>query len=338
MRECRTVRYGGRVVLCPTCGLIKTIYNPCNQRGCPICYKRNQKIWKNRVVKALLNVPHYHLVFSIPQAFTAVWLRHKKDFMNAFFACVKRSIATITSDYGVTPGCVAVFQTHGSGMSYKPHVHCALTAGGINKKNEWVARGSISYRKLAKVIQENLVKELKKRGIEDLPQEHTVNNREWSVYATYYKDGAKQIIGYLSHTAHGVVINLNQTIEEDHKNGTIRFTEMHAGKLIHTVLEKTIFIKRYLNHIPPPHTVTVRYYGVCSNKYRELLEELKKQFPIEIEYEDEQVVDYCPHCHTPMEILMTFDPYEIVMTYEEYCERGPPEGNVAYTVLGPILN
>ena len=67
-------------------------------------------------------------------------------------------------------------------------------------------------------------------------------------------------------------------------------------------------------------------------------EELKKQFPIELEYEDEQVVDYCPQCHSPMEILMTFDPYEIVLTYEEYCERGPPIGNGAYTVLAPILN
>ena len=105
MRECRTTRYGGRIVKCPQCGTIKTIYNSCNHRGCPICYQRNQKIWKNRVLESMLHTNHYHLVFSIPQAFTSIWLRHKKDFMNAFFECVKRSIASITKEYGITPGC-----------------------------------------------------------------------------------------------------------------------------------------------------------------------------------------------------------------------------------------
>lgn len=152
MRECRTTRYGGRVVKCPQCGTIKTVYNSCNHRGCPICYRRNQRLWKNRVLVSMLNTNHYHLVFSIPQAFTGVWLKNKKDFMNAFFECVKRSIATITTDYGITPGCAAVFQTHGKGMAYKPHIHCALTAGGITETGEWIPVGSISYTRLAKVI------------------------------------------------------------------------------------------------------------------------------------------------------------------------------------------
>src|SRR5574344_1658440 len=221
MKECRTTRYGGRVVQCPQCGTIKTIYNSCNQRGCPICHKRNQKIWEQRVLESLLNTNHYHLVFSIPQVFTLVWLRNKKVFMNAFFECVKKAIATISIDYGITPGCVAVFQSHGKGMVYKPHIHCALTAGGIDGRGKWVPLGSISYNRLAKVVQECLVKELCRKEIskDELPQEHEIDHREWTVYSTYYQDNAEKIVGYLSHTANGVVINLNQDVEEDPVKG-----------------------------------------------------------------------------------------------------------------------
>ncbi len=41
-------------------------------------------------------------------------------------------------------------------MVYKPHIHCALTAGGIDENGRWVPLGSISYTRLAKVVQEYL--------------------------------------------------------------------------------------------------------------------------------------------------------------------------------------
>lgn len=273
----------------------------------------------------MINTNHYHVVFSIPQAFTSVWLRHKKDFMNAFFECVKRSIATITTDYGITPGCVAVFQTHGKGMAYKPHVHCALTAGGITETGEWIPLGTISYTRLGKVVQDNLVKELKKKGIEELPEISEINIREYTAYATYHQNSAEKIIGYLSHTANGVVINLNQKIVEDTAKGTFRFTEMHAGKEISTELQKETFVERYINHIPPLHTVTVRYYGLYSNQYSSKLEKLQKQFPMEIDYEEEEMVDHCPNCHAPMEIIKTLEPYEAVQVFGDLCEQGPPD-------------
>jgi hypothetical protein len=339
MRECRTTRYGGRVVECPKCGTIKTIYNSCNQRGCPICHKRNQKLWEQRVLESLLNTNHYHLVFSVPFVFTLVWLRNKKEFMNAFFECVKKAIATITKEYGITPGCVAVFQSHGKGMCYKPHIHCALTAGGITSDGKWVELGSISYTRLTEVVQDNLVKELVRKKIPaiDIPAEKEINNREWSVYSTYFQNTAEKIIGYLSHTAQGVVINLNQDIREDADKGTVSFIENHAGKQIGTALPKTIFVERYINHIPPPHTVTTRYYGLYSNQYSTRLEQLQKEFPIEIDYDDEEVTDRCPNCHTPMDIIKILEPYEEAPSYTEFNKQDPPSKTNSFTVVSPAV-
>jgi hypothetical protein len=239
--------------------------------------------------------------------------------MNAFFECIKKAIATISKDYGITPGCVAVFQTHGKGLSYKPHVHCALTAGGITAGMKWMKLGSVSYTRLAQVVRDNLKKELLKKNIsgDEIPEEHEINNREWSVYATCFEHSAEKIIGYLSHTANGVVINLNKGIEEDTENGTVQFTENHTGKQTVTTLDKKLFVERYLNHIPVPHTVTVRYYGLYSNQFSTQLEKLQEQFPIDIDYEGETYVDHCPECHAPMKIIRILDPYE---KYEDTLE------------------
>jgi len=248
--------------------------------------------------------------------------------MNAFFESVKRAIAFITTEYGITPGCVAVFQTHGKGMAYKPHVHCALTAGGITEQGEWIPLGSISYTRLATIIKENLIKELRKKKIEDIPEILEINDGEYTVYATYHPNTAEKIIGYLSHTANGVVINLQQKIEEDVIKGTFTFTGTHAGKQVSTELRKEVFVERYLNHIPPPHTVTVRYYGLYSNQYSGRLEELQKQFPMEINIEEEEKIDYCPNCHAAMEVIQILDPYEESSIYKDENSHGPPQ-NVA---------
>ena len=213
-------------------------------------------------------------------------------------------------------------------MSYKPHIHCALTAGGIADTGEWIALGSISYNRLAKVVQDNLVKELKKKGIEKVPESSEINAREYTVYATYHQDSAEKIVGYLSHTANGVVINLKQKLIEDTTKGTFTFTEVHAGKQINIEIQQETFVERYINHIPPPHTVTVRYYGLYSNQYSSKLEKLQKQFPMEIDYEEEEIVDHCPNCHTPMDIIRTLEPYEVITSAEDLCDHSPPE-NVA---------
>ena len=66
-------------------------------------------------------------------------------------------------------------------------------------------------------------------------------------------------------------------------------------------------------------------------------EELQKVFPVEINEDDEELVDHCPECHIPMDIIKTLEPYEVVMSYEEFCNHDPPENMKKLTVIGPAL-
>lgn len=125
MHTCRTAVRGGRIVQCPKCYTRTIIYNPCNTRGCPICSSRNKVLWQKKVSKKLLPVSHYHLVFSIPSAFTTTWLRNKKRVAEILFKSVSKVIAELRASTGLLCGSALDFQSHGRGMSYKPHIHCS---------------------------------------------------------------------------------------------------------------------------------------------------------------------------------------------------------------------
>src|SRR5512137_867298 len=86
MGKCHTHELGGRVLICPDCGTRIVQYNPCNKRGCPTCYKKNQIQWQQKAQKRVLPTRHYHLVFSIPERYTTIWLRHKCAVTEALFS------------------------------------------------------------------------------------------------------------------------------------------------------------------------------------------------------------------------------------------------------------
>lgn len=329
MRTCRTAERGGQILCCPDCGSAMIIYNSCNQRGCPLCYKKNQIIWKNKRQKKLLPIGHYHLVFSIPQAFVLSWLCNKRKVIELLFSCVGAAIKALGEEYGLLLGSVLVFQSHGKGMCYKPHIHCVLTAGGINDKKKWIELGSLQYTKLAIKFREEFYKKITEGiALEYLPDQKKLDDREWKVHPTMHQKTGKWIIEYLSHSISGVVINMNQDFTINKKNETIRFSESHSGNLIETVLSNTIFTERYLNHIPPSGAVMIRYYGLYSNLHAEELEAIRKELAeldtVEEKFVEEKI-NICPICQGEMIVTITFKPNELPLYIKYHYVHGPPE-------------
>lgn len=325
MHTCRTIECGGRIVQCPKCSTRTVVYNPCNQRGCPICSKRNQILWKQKVDKKLLPVSHYHLVFSIPRAYNLTWLRNKRAVINVLFKSVSKVIGNIRNDKDLLVGSILVFQSHGRGMCYKPHIHCILSAGGLSGDNTWKEIGSLPYKQMEEEFRCLVYKELSKNiGSDRLPDTKEIDDQEWKVHPEYHQGNGKSIVGYLSHTSCGSVINLKQ----DFKITTthIKFTETHDGKVIETELEKKTFVERYLNHIPPEGVVSIRYYGLYSNQHTEELKKIRNVFPKETEeIIEESVVDLCPECGNRMFTLVIFPPNTSLEYIELMLGVGPPK-------------
>ncbi|MBN2448845.1 MAG: transposase zinc-binding domain-containing protein, partial [Lentisphaeria bacterium] len=63
---CRTAALGCHVYICPECGHVEVKPRSCKSRFCPTCGKHAADVWADQVPSRLLDVPHHHLVLSIP--------------------------------------------------------------------------------------------------------------------------------------------------------------------------------------------------------------------------------------------------------------------------------
>lgn len=319
MQTCRTIERGGRLMSCPNCGTQTAFYNPCNQRGCPTCYRKNQLLWKKRVLACLAPVSHFHLTFSIPQEYTAKWLQDKKAVISCLFKSVQTAIKALEQYYRLRLGYILVFQSHGRGMSYKPHIHCLLTAGGLSTDNQWVDIGSIKYSQLSSDLRQSMEVRLPAAGI--------TKKKDWNVYSTFHKDSGKWIVEYLSQSFNGVVINMEDGLTEHKESGMVSIKEDHQGTKIETILTKMTFIERYLNHIPPASSVMVRYCGLYSHTHRKDLDLVRAMFsPQQEEQQDDNIIEKCPICSANMLPVFVFSP----MTEGEFIKKigfsnGPPK-------------
>ena len=66
IETCRTAALGGHLDQCTTCGYEHPSYNSCRNRHCPKCQALAQERWIEAQRARMLDVPHFHVVFTLP--------------------------------------------------------------------------------------------------------------------------------------------------------------------------------------------------------------------------------------------------------------------------------
>ena len=69
-------KLGHSVYLCPTCGSKHIVAHTCKSRFCNSCGKTKNDDWIVSAQSRLLNVPHKHLVFTVP---SELWLLFRRQ-------------------------------------------------------------------------------------------------------------------------------------------------------------------------------------------------------------------------------------------------------------------
>ena len=325
--SCRTAGKGCRIVHCRQCDTTMVLYNPCNKRGCPKCYRKNQIRWLEKARARILPTGHEHLVFSIPSCYTQRWLADPRMVIAGLFESVNSVMKQLESMSGLTLAWMLVFQSHGRGMSYKPHIHCLLADGGVDGAGEWKPLGVLPIQRMTRLLAEEY-----SDTMELFERPETTG---WSVYHGRHESTGENLIGYLAHTMVGVVMSVEQELEVDQDQRKISFEDRHGGILQKTTLEESVFVERYLMHIPPERAVTVRSFGLYSNRHRDQLEELRRKMrdrrAQEQQSEEEPLYgELCPCCHAPMYEILAAGPWETVNYQRFGFSQGPPEHG-AYT-------
>jgi len=289
--QCRQRENGYSAYCCKNDHKIKEIHHSCRDRGCTVCGARKRQQWLEKQNQRLLNCEHFHLVFTLPSEYRVLWLYNRKWFIQTQFKVVSETLKDLLESgkgkdfLGATPGFVCALHTWGRQLNLHPHIHCLITAGGLDKKNNWKAvEGDflLPIRVLKSLYRGKFqahIKALLESGEVNLPPKDTlegwltihkdVYKKQWSVRIQEKYSHGKGVLNYLSRYLSGSPIKPQQIVSMTAKEVSFRYKDHRDGKTKVLHLKKEEFMRRYLMHQPERGVHTFRYYGLYGSQVQE---------------------------------------------------------------------
>ncbi len=277
--RCRTAVLGGHSDSC-TCGYTRISYNSCRNRSCPKCGSLKREAWIEGRLCSILDVRHFHAVFTVPSSFNALALANKNVFYDLLFKASTETVKALAADkkhLGALPGMTAVLHTWGKTLVFHPHIHMIVTGGGDSDMG-WREGGKKFFlpvramsRKFRGLFVSLLRKAYKMGGIAFGKDEFdtlldTVMGKEWVVYCKKPFKGSEGVYRYLGSYTHRTAITNSRLVEVTAERTTFTYKDYKdkgAQKLM--TLENKEFIRRFLLHVPPCGFTRIRHYGIYAS-------------------------------------------------------------------------
>jgi hypothetical protein len=120
IEACRTAALGGYVARCENaeCGHTVIAYCSCRNRHCPKCQGSQALAWMEERKAELLQVPYFHVVFTLPAEIGAIAYQNKAAIYALLFKAASETMLTIAADpkhLGANVGITAVLPHVGLG-------------------------------------------------------------------------------------------------------------------------------------------------------------------------------------------------------------------------------
>src|SRR5262249_33156624 len=224
---------GGYVARCENADCRHTViaYRSCRNRHCPKCQGSQALVWMEDRKAELLQVPYFHIVFTLPTEIAAIAYQNKASIYALLFKAASETMLTIAGDpkhLGAKVGITAVLHTWGSAMTHHPHVHMIVTGGGVSPDgSRWIGSrpdylvpvevlsSLFRGRMLAMLINAHHAGRLQFFGnYKHLAAKGAFKaylgplwKTDWFVYAKRPFAGPEQVLAYLSRYTHRVAIS-----------------------------------------------------------------------------------------------------------------------------------
>lgn len=286
IQRCRTAALGAHIDTCENCGTTEISYNSCRNRHCPKCQTLAKELWIDNQKRNLLNVGYFHVVFTVPELLRPVFYHNQTEMYNLLFRTVSETLQEVAANkkyIGATLGFTAVLHTWGQNLSYHPHLHCIIPAGGLTKSGQWKhsrKKFFIPVRVLSRLFRGKFVHHLQSAKLDFFGEQEYLSNprrfldflnscfsKEWVVYCKPPFKTADCVVEYLGRYTHRVAISNSRIISID--NGIITFKyrdskDNNKSKIMS--LHATEFIRRFLMHILPYRFTKIRHFGFLANR------------------------------------------------------------------------
>ena len=287
MARCRTESMGllGKVA-CEECGTEYPIFRSCRNRNCPGCQAEARAAWLNAREQELLDVPYFHVVFTVPEELNVIALWCPE----VFYAALLQASGKALLDVGFTKlqarlAVLAILHTWGQNLWLHPHAHCVVPGGGFSADGKrWISVPNPEYLLPVKVLWRHfrtlLCRRLRaaaRRGqLRRLPVEISAEQviaaaaaKQWVVYAKAPFGGPEQVLEYLSQYTHRVAISNSRILAYENHEVTFRWRDYaDSNRVKESTLKAEEFLRRFLLHVLPEQFVRIRYFGFFANRHR----------------------------------------------------------------------
>jgi hypothetical protein len=281
IERCRTPALGGHVYSCPDCHETVYQYHSCRNRHCPKCQHENAQRWLEQQYELQLPVPYFMLTFTLPSQLRAFARSHQKLVYDVLFRASAEAAQQLARDprfVGGTLGLVGVLHTWARDLSYHPHVHYLVPAGGLAQdEHTWLpARKNflLPVKALSKLFRAKVRDALRKTDdLADIPA--SVWEQDWVVHCKPVGDG-RTALKYLAPYIFRVALSNRRIVKVENDQVTFRY-KTNSGQARFCTLSAEKFIHRFLQHVLLKGFVKVRYYGLFSPAHRQQLGRLRAQ-------------------------------------------------------------
>ena len=289
---CRTAALGGHVARCEQCQHTAIAYNSCRNRHCPKCQGSQAREWMEARKAELLEVPYFHVVFTLPPRIGAIAHQNKAVIYDLLFKASAETLLTIASDpkrLGVRIGFTSVLHTWGSAMTHHPHVHMIVPGGGIALDgSQWISCSGdflLPVPVLSRLFHGKMLAMLKTAhdagrlqffgphaGLADKAAFKAwlepLYDTKWHVHAKRPFDGPEQVLAYLARYTHRVAISSSRLVAADETGVTFKCKDYRLegpGRYKTMTVAPAEFIRRFMLHVLPKGFHRIRHYGLLAS-------------------------------------------------------------------------
>lgn len=281
IERCRTPALGGTREVCADCGAERTVWRSCRNRHCPKCQTLAKERWLEARVEELLPVDYVHVVFTLPHALNPLALKRPRVVYGLLFRAAADTLLEFARDprhLGAEPGILAVLHTWGQNLSLHVHLHCIVSAGGLDPTHRrWIRRPGgylFPVHALSRVFRGKYLDGLR-RTLDD-PSELGLQvpyrdlwRQDWVVYAKRPFAGPRRVLEYLARYTHRVALTNDRLLDLRDGIVCLRWRDYARGGKKKTLrLAATDLLGRFVLHVLPRGFCRVRHYGLLGNRHK----------------------------------------------------------------------
>ncbi len=275
--NCGIMCHGAARVYCDGCKHTYLVAFSCKKRGvCPSCAAKRAVMFGEHLYEEVLeDVPHRHIVFTIPKRLR-VYFRYDRRLNDILFKSAWRSISAVLSEGNSEPGVILTYQSAGEALNVHPHLHGLLSDGLFQPDGTFKRFEQINLKQVTEEFSNEVLSGLRGKDLitdaevtQILSQEHT----GFSVWVgeAFQDEGSEKFVA--RYVDRGPISLEKLSLQDDIVTYTTKDGVAHE-------FDHLEFLALLSAHIPRPYESVCRFYGHYSCRRRG--ERAKKEPPVTV--------------------------------------------------------